>query len=74
MVRDGGDGWRPLRAVPRVAMAGAISIPVVLGFVVLGAGVVVVRSLRDVARETWAWVPWFGGSARGPDQSRSDAA
>ena len=73
MVRDGG-GWRPLRAVPRVAMAGAISVPVVLGFVVLGAGVIVVRSLRDVARETWAWIPSLRGTGRGGDQSRSDAA
>jgi hypothetical protein len=74
MVRDGGDGWRPLRAVPRVAMAGAISVPVVLGFIALGAGVIVVRSLRDVARETWAWMPSWRGTARGADQSRSDAA
>ena len=51
MVRAGGGGWSPLRAVPRIAM-GAISVPVVVGFVALGAGIVVVRSLRDVARET----------------------
>ena len=74
MVREGGGGWRPLRAVPRVAMAGAISVPVVLGFIALGAGVLVVRSLRDVARETWARVPSLRGAARGTDQSRSDAA
>ena len=73
MVREGGVGWRPLRVVPRVAM-GAISVPVVLGFVALGAGVVVVRSLRDVAREAWARVPPWRGTARGADQSRSDAA
>ena len=73
MVRAGGGGWSPLRAVPRIAM-GAISVPVVVGFVALGAGIVVVRSLRDVARETWARVPPLRGSARGADDSSSDAA
>ena len=73
MVRAGGGGWSPLRAVPRIAM-GAISVPVVVGFVALGAGIVVVRSLRDVARETWARVPPLRGATRGPDQSNSDAA
>jgi hypothetical protein len=53
---------------------GAISVPVVLGFVALGAGVIVVRSLRDVVRETWARVPPWRGSVRGTDQSKSDAA
>ena len=73
MVRDGGGGWRPLRAVPRVAM-GAVSVPVVLGFVALGAGVIVVRSLRDVAREAWAHVPAWRAATRGADHSNSDAA
>ena len=73
MVREGGGAWRPLRAVPRVAM-GAVAVPVILGFVALGAGVIVVRSLRDVARETWARVPPWRGSTRGANESRSDAA
>ena len=74
MVRDGGGGWRPFWVVPRVAM-GAISVPVVIGFVALGAGVVVVRSLRDAARETWARVPPLRGAPRGgTGDSSSDAA
>jgi hypothetical protein len=31
-----------------------MAVPVVIGFVALGAAVIVVRSVRDVARETWA--------------------
>src|SRR5205809_7440751 len=63
MGRAGGEGWRAWRAVPRI-VAGAIAIPVVVGFVALGAVVVVVRSLRDVARDTWARVPPSRGGAR----------
>ena len=74
MVRDGGEGWRPWRAVPRIA-AGAISVPVVLAFVALGAVVVVVRSLRDVARDTWARLPAWRSSVRSRNGERdSDAA
>ncbi len=74
MVRDGGEGWRPWRTVPRIA-AGAISVPVVLAFVALGAVVVVVRSLRDMARDTWARVPARRSGARGGNRERdSDAA
>ena len=74
MARDGGEGWRPWRVVPRLAV-GAISVPIVVGFVALGATVLVVRSLRDVARETWARVP-FRRSGSGPprEDSNSDAA
>ena len=50
---DGGDvGWRSWQLIPRVA-GGAVSVPVVVGFVVLGAAVLVGRSLREVAREAW---------------------
>ena len=74
MVRDGGEGWRPWRAVPRI-VAGAIAIHVVVGFVALGAVVVVVRSLRDMARDTWARVPARRSGARGGNRERdSDAA
>ena len=74
MVRDGGEGWRPWRAVPRI-VAGAIAIPVVVGFVALGAVVVVVRSLRDVARDTWARMPpWRGGARERNGERDSDAA
>ncbi len=56
MLRQGGDGWRPWELLPRVA-GGAASVPVVLGFVALGAAVLLVRSVREVAREVWGWVP-----------------
>ncbi len=71
MVRDGGEGWRPWQVVPRIA-AGAISVPVIVGFVTLGAVVVLVRSLRDVARETWARVPGWRGHPR-ENQRESDS-
>ncbi len=74
MVRDGGEGWRPWRVVPRIA-AGAISVPVVVAFVALGAVVVVARSLRDVARDTWARVPgWRGGARERGGERDSNAA
>ena len=74
MVRDGGEGWRPWRAVPRI-VARAISVPVVVAFVALGAVVVVVRSLRDVARDTCARVPaWRSGARGGNGERDSDAA
>jgi len=41
-------------AVPRIA-TGALSVPVVLGFVALGTVVVVGRSLRDGVRQLWSW-------------------
>ena len=66
MVRNGAGGWRPWEAVPRVA-AGAISMPVVVGFVALGAAVIVLRSLREVARETWGYVPALRGGRPGSD-------
>ena len=74
MVRDGGDGWRPWRVVPRLAV-GAISVPVVVGFVALGAAVLVVRTVRDAARDTWAHVPAWRRAPKPPgEQSKSDAA
>ena len=74
MIRDGGEGWRPWRAIPRIA-AGVISVPVVVGFVALGAVVVVARSLRDVARDTWARVPaWRAGARERNGVRDSDAA
>lgn len=45
-------------AVPRIATGvatGALSVPVVLGFVALGTVVVVGRSLRDGVRQLWTW-------------------
>ena len=73
MARDV-DGWRPWQAVPRIAV-GVLAVPVVVGFVALGAVVVVGRSLRDVARETWARVPPLrGGGREKRGESKSDAA
>ena len=73
MARDVGDGWRPWEAVPRIAV-GAISVPVVVGFVALGAAVIVIRSLRDVARGTWARVPAWRMATRAEPGSGSRAA
>ena len=56
MSDDGRDGgWRPWQVIPRVA-GGAVTVPVVVGFVALGAIVLVGRSLREVAREAWTWI------------------
>ena len=38
-------------------IVGAVSFPLVAGFVALGTAVVAGRSLRDLARAVWAWVP-----------------
>ena len=74
MASDGVEGWRPWQAVPRIAL-GAVTVPVVVGFVALGAVVVVARSLREVARETWARVPSLRTNGReGRRRSDSDAA
>ncbi|HSV08792.1 MAG TPA: hypothetical protein VLI07_19900 [Candidatus Binatus sp.] len=54
MVRADAGG---LRAWGMSAVAGAISVPVVVGFMALGAAVVLVRSVRELARETWARLP-----------------
>jgi hypothetical protein len=56
MAREDGWAWGVWRVLPRVA-AGAASLPVVAGFVALGGAVLVVRSVREVARETWARLP-----------------
>ena len=56
MSRDVGNGWGPVGMLPRVA-SGAVSIPVIAGYVVLGAVVIVARSARDLARETWSHLP-----------------
>jgi hypothetical protein len=56
MAREVGWAWGVWRVLPRVA-AGAVSLPVVAGFVALGGAVLAVRSIRDVARETWARLP-----------------
>ncbi len=73
MEREVGEGWRPWTAVPRIA-AGALSVPVVVGFVALGAAVIVIRSLRDVARGTWSLVPAWRAGGREEERPGSRAA
>lgn len=46
------DGWDARAAVARVA-SGVVAVPMVVGFVVLGAAVVLGRTLRDVALGPW---------------------
>jgi hypothetical protein len=53
---DDENGWRPWRVVSYL-VGGAVSLPVVAGFVMLGAGVVVARSMRDIVREAWTRLP-----------------
>jgi len=48
--RDDARGWQPWHVVSWV-VAGAVSIPAVVGFVTMGAAVLVVRSVRDVVRQ-----------------------
>jgi hypothetical protein len=73
MVRERVDGWRPWRIVPRLA-AGAISVPVVVGFVALGTAVVIVRTLRDAARDTFGRIPSpWRPAARDRRESNSDS-
>jgi len=62
----GGRGWQKL---PRLAAA-AMTVPVVVGFVALGAAVLVARSVRAAARQTLAWTPWPRRNTRdGPGAS-----
>lgn len=56
MIEPDGEGWEGWRVLPRL-VGGAVSVPIVVGFVALGAAVLVVRSMREVVRETWALVP-----------------
>ena len=74
MTREGGEGWGPWELIPRVA-GGAVSVPVVVGFVALGAAVLVGRSVRGVIRESWALVPSWRSSPheRGQPDRDSDS-
>jgi hypothetical protein len=72
MSRDGGDGSQPWRVVSLIA-GGAVSVPVVVGFVALGAAVVALRSARDAAREVSGWLSVLRGDSRTRDD-HSDAA
>ena len=65
MAKEVGEVWGVWRVLPRVA-AGAVSLPVVAAFVALGGAVLVVRSVRIVARETWARLPFRRPTAPPP--------
>lgn len=67
------NGWGPLGMLPR-AVGGAMSIPVVAGFVVLGAVVIVARSARELARETWSHLPPWRTARGGESHSETHAA
>jgi len=71
MVSDGDDGWRPWQTVPRV-VGGVVATPIVLGFVALGASVLVVRSLRELTRGTWRFST-RRGSEQPPDRGDTDS-
>ena len=73
MSRDVGNGWGPVSMLPRVA-SGAVSIPVVVGYVVLGAVVIVVRSARDLARETWSHLLSWRTARGGHEHRQTHAA
>jgi hypothetical protein len=49
-------GWSTSRVLEWV-IVGAVSFPLMAGFVALGTAVVAGRSLRDLARVVWSWVP-----------------
>ena len=71
---DDGEGWRVWRLVPWVA-GRMVGVPVVVGFVALGAAVVVARSVRDVTREAWSRIPAVRRGAPVPPERRdSDAS
>lgn len=63
----GGEG-KALRLVSWLAGA-AVSVPVVTGHVVLGAAVLVGRTLLDVASEAWRQVSSLRASQRGDQET-----
>ena len=63
----GGEGWGAWRVLPRL-VGSAVTVPVVVGFVALGAAVLVIRSVREVVRETWSLVPTLRVTAQLPDR------
>jgi hypothetical protein len=61
------------QVVPRIA-GGALSVPVVLGFVALGTAVVVGRSLRDGVRQVWTWSAGWRSPRREEPAPAAEAA
>lgn len=68
-------GWTTTRMLEWV-IVGAVSFPLVAGFVALGTAVVAGRSLRELARVVWGWVPGRDATPPAPDMPahHSDAA
>lgn len=66
-------GWDATRILEWV-IVGAVSVPVVAGFVTLGAAVVVARSVRELARTVWTWMPGRDAAGAPADGVRSNAA
>jgi hypothetical protein len=51
-----------------------VSIPVVAGYVVLGAVVIVVRSAREIAREAWSHLPSWRATRGHHERGHTHAA
>lgn len=66
---DDGEGWRFWQVVPWVA-GRMVGVPVVVGFVALGAAVLVVRSMRDVTRDAWGRLPALRRAVPGAGERR----
>ena len=65
-------GREGLRLASRLADA-AVAVPVVAGYVALGAAVLVGRSVLTAASETWSRLRWLGGQPQ-DNQSREPKA
>jgi len=62
-----------LRLISRLAGA-VVAVPVITGYVALGAAVAIGRSLLDTARETWKRLPSLRGSQRHHEPGAPKAA
>ena len=62
-----------LRLISRLAGA-VVAVPVVTGYVALGAAVVIGRSLLDTARQTWKRLPSLRSSQRYQERGASKSA
>ena len=66
------NGWAPWTVVRRT-IGGVVEIPRTAGLMVLGAGVVLGRSVLDVAYETWSLLPSLWQSPRQATRRSADA-
>ena len=62
-----------LRLISRLAGA-VVAVPVITGYVALGAAVTIGRSLLDTARKTWKRLTSLRGSQRYPEPRAPKAA